>query len=140
MTSASKVYRWCMEATGGDAQYCADVKEVVAQVASTRAFSYAHPSGKPRFLLFLPSTIYVDVLESEEVHDSLLLAARAAYAAKILLDEERRGVIVTLQAPSHAISLLYERRDKLTLKKAVVSNVEIAALMNGPLKLGQDHP
>jgi len=130
----SDVYHRCMEAAG-DAEYCAEVKEVVAELAATRAFSYAHPSGKPRFLLILPSTIYVDVL-SEEAHGALLLfAAKATYAAKILLDEERRGIIVTLQAPSHTVALLYERQGKLTLKKVTVSNVEIAALMNGPLNL-----
>jgi len=134
MTSASKVYRWCMEATR-DAEYCADVKNVVAQIASTRAFSYDHPSGKPRFLLLLPSIIYVD-MASEGGHGSLLFAAKAAYATRVLIDDLKRGIIVTLEAPSHAVSLMYERHNnKLTLKKTAVSNVEIAALMNGPLNL-----
>jgi len=136
MINIPAVYQWCMEATGGDAEYCADVKNVAAQVSSTRAFSYTQ--GGTGFLLLLPKTIYIAKVidEDEEGVAVMLVAVKAAYDAKILLDDQKKAIAVILQAPNHMVSLIYERgMGKPTLKKTVITNRELSALINGPLKL-----
>jgi len=136
MINISAVYQWCMEATGGDAGYCADVKHVAAQATSMRAFSYTQ--GGTGFLLLLPKTIYIAKVidESEEGVAVMLVATKAAYDAKILLDDQKKAIAVMLQAPNHVVSLIYERgMGKPTLKKTIITNLELTALINGPLKL-----
>ena len=138
MINISAVYQWCMEATGGDAGYCADVKNVAAQVSSTRLFSYTH--GNTTFHLLLPKTIYVAQVidESEEGVAVMLFAVKAAYDAKILLDDQKKGIAVMLQAPNHIVSLIYERgMGKPTLRRTIFTNRELSALINGPLKLSE---
>ncbi len=132
----SDVYQWCMEVTDGDAEYCADVKAVAAQVAATRVFSYIRNNIK--FLLVLPGIIYISKL-IDEGDTTVLFAVKATYAAKILLDEQKKVIAVLLEAPNHIVTLVYERfsyeKGKTVLKKAIVTNRELSALINGPLKL-----
>ncbi len=132
MVNVSRVYRWCMEATGGDAEYCADVKDVAAQVAATRVFSYMHNNTK--FLLLLPDVIYISKLIDEDTE--ALFAVKTAYAARIFIDDERREIAVMLEAPSHSVAIVFEReqRGKPILKRTIVTNRELSALINGPLK------
>jgi len=127
----SGVYHWCMEATGGDAEYCADVKNVAAEVAATRVFR----RNNTKFLLALPDVIYISKLIDEEV--TVLFAVKAAYAARVVIDEQKKEIAVLLEAPNHTVTLVYEREQrggKPVLKKTIVINREIAALINGPLK------
>ncbi len=132
----SDVYEWCMEVTDGDAEYCADVKDIAAHVAATRVFSYIHNNIK--FLLVLPDIIYISKV-IDEGDTTVLIAVKATYAAKILLDEQKKGIAVLLKAPNHIVTLVYERfsyeKGKIALKKAIVTNRELSALINGPLKL-----
>jgi hypothetical protein len=131
MTDVSGVYQWCMEITRGDAEYCADVKDVAAQVAATRAFSCVH--NKTRFHLLLPSAIYVAQL-IDVGGAAVLYVAKVGYAARILLDEEKKKITALLEAPNHVVMLIYEREGRLVLKKAVFAGREFLALLNGPLK------
>ncbi|MFZ8809514.1 MAG: hypothetical protein ACO2PN_15595 [Pyrobaculum sp.] len=136
MINISAVYQWCMEATGGDAEYCADVKHVAAQATSTRLFSYTH--GNTTFHLLLPKTIYVaQVIDEDEEGDTvMLIATKAAYDAKMLLDDQKKAIAVMLQAPNHVVSIVYERgMGKPTLRRTIFTNRELSALINGPLKL-----
>jgi hypothetical protein len=131
----SGVYHWCMEATGGDAEYCADVKDVAAQVAATRVFSHVH--NNIRFLLVLPDVIFSKLIDEEDT--VVLFAARTTYAAKILIDEQKKGIAVLLEAPNHIVTLIYERKKegKPILKKTMVTNHELSALINSPFKLSE---
>lgn len=115
-----------------DAEYCADVKDLVAEAAARQAFSYV--SNNVRFMLLLPSTIYVDRLIGGE--DVALFAVRVSYAVKVLLDEQKKGIAVMLEAPNYIVTLVYEREGperKPTLKKTIFANRELSALLNGPL-------
>ncbi|CAG25656.1 hypothetical protein PyrSV_gp37 [Pyrobaculum spherical virus] len=118
-TPLAQVYRSCMEAVN-DAEYCAKVIDVVIDSAK-RVYSYV-PEGRTK------PKIYV------------LLAPDVDYVAGVLVDKDKKSVIILLRAPRHAVSLLYERNKDgwFTLKSATVSNNELAALMNGPFKLSDN--
>jgi len=109
------VYKACMDMLG-DAEYCTSLVEVILDIYTRRVFSYV-PKGrsKPKFHLVLP-------------HD-------VDYTAGILVDKLKNSVVLILQAPRHAVSLVYERNKDggFTLMRATVSNPEFAAMTNGPL-------
>jgi hypothetical protein len=112
-----------MEQTN-DAEYCADVIDVVTQVASTRVFSHMHKNT--RFFLLLPDVIYISKPIDEET--TVLLAVKASYAARVLLDgEQKKGIAVLLEAPSHVVTLIYEREGgkNILLKKTMVTNRQL---------------
>lgn len=119
MTDVTGLYQWCMEATSGDAEYCADVKNVADQVASTRVFRYS----RNRFLV-LPEVVYIAKLVEEDI--AVLFPAK--YAARVLLDDEKKRIAVMLEAPNHSVLLVYERepRKEPVLKKTMFANRQIA--------------
>jgi hypothetical protein len=106
-----------------DAEYCADVIDVVAQVASTRVFSHTHKNT--RFFLLLPDVMYISKPIDEET--TVLLAVKASYAARVLLDEQKKGISVLLEAPNHVVTLIYEREGgkNVLLKKTMVTNRQL---------------
>jgi len=109
------VYKTCVD-TLSDAEYCSALVEVVLELYTRRVFSYV-PKGrdKPKHYLMLP-------------HD-------VDYTAGILVDTTKNSFIIVLQAPRHAVSLVYERNKDggFTLTRATVSNPEFVAMTNGPL-------
>jgi len=116
-----KLYRSCMDAMH-DVEYCTKVIEVVIDVAGKQVFTYL-PEGrtKPRFHVVLPRS---DV----------------DYTAGVLVGTDKKSVIVVLLAPHHIVWLHYEFREdgKHVLKSATIYTLEVAALMNGPLKQPKD--
>jgi hypothetical protein len=111
-----------MEQTN-DAEYCADVIDVVTQVASTRVFNHIHKNT--RFFLVLPDVMYISKPIDEET--TVLLAVKASYAARVVLDgEQKKGIAVLLEAPNHVVTLVYEREGgKPVLKKTMVTNRQL---------------
>jgi hypothetical protein len=107
-----EIYRSCMDALN-DAEYCANVVDAVLQSARK---VYTYGSSKPRLQLVLSSDI--------------------DYAANILVDKTKKSVIVMLRAPNHLVYLLYEagQDGKFVLRRADVSNMEMLALTNPPLR------
>lgn len=111
------VYKTCMDSLN-DAEYCSALMEVVLELYTRRVFSYT-PMGrdKPIFHLALPHNV--------------------DYTAGILVDLTKKSVVILLHAPHHVVHLKYERNEggRFVFKNALVSNLEVAAAMNGPFKL-----
>jgi len=111
------VYKTCMDSLN-DAEYCSALMEVVLELYTRRVFSYT-PMGrdKPIFHLALPHNV--------------------DYTAGILVDLTKKSVVILLHAPHHVVHLKYERNEdgRFAFKNALVSNLEVVAAMNGPLKL-----
>jgi hypothetical protein len=109
-----------MEQTS-DAEYCADVIDVVAQVAASRVFSHIHKNT--RFFLLLPDVIYISKSIGEV---AVLFAVKASYAARVVFDQQKKGIAVLLEAPNHVVTLVYEREGgKPVLKKTMVTNRQL---------------
>jgi hypothetical protein len=109
-----KLYRECM-ATVNDVDYCVKVIDIVVHVANKRVFT-SMPEGrnKPRFHLMLPPDV--------------------DYSAGILVDKDKKSVIVMLRAPHHSAGLLFELTDGgYRLKTTSIITLETMALLNGPL-------
>jgi hypothetical protein len=110
------VYKTCIN-TLGDAEYCASLVEVVLELSTRRVFSYTRGRDKPRFYLVLPRNV--------------------DYTAGILVDSAKKSAVIMLRAPHHMVHLTYERNagERFVFKNALVFNMEVAAAMNGPIKL-----
>ncbi len=112
---ASQVYNSCMVEVG-DAQYCSCVVDAYLEATSKRLFKYI-PEGRvrPWFLL-----LFNDI----------------DYDFDVLVDhKEKRAVFVMLRGPNHSIGLLYLRDSdgRFALRAVTFSNLELMAMLNGPL-------
>ncbi len=112
---ASKVYNSCMQELG-DAEFCSGVRDAVLEAITKRVFKY-FPEGRTRpwFLVLL------NAIE---------------YDYSVMVDHlEKRAVFVALRGPNHSIGLLYLRDSdgRFVLRYTTFSNMELMALLNGPL-------
>jgi hypothetical protein len=116
-----EIFGECMDMVG-DVDYCASLVDVIIHTAFRRVFKYsARGRSRPVFYLALP-------------HD-------VDYKVGILTDKTKKTFIILLHAPLHAVSLIYEREGdgRFALRRAAVSNMEYAAIMNGPLGLTSEY-
>jgi len=112
----SQVYRSCIQ-TLGDAEYCSSVVDAVIQALTTRIYSYpSQGHAKTKFFLVLSPDV--------------------EYTTSVLVDADKRAVVLWLRAPNHSVSLVFGRSSdgsKAVLSGALVHNLELIALQNPPL-------